>query len=53
MVKYRRNFQAGATYFFTVTLAGSTFELLVDHVAQPARLSAPPTASAPLRSMPL
>jgi len=32
MVRYRRNFIAGGTYFFTVTLADRTSSALVDHV---------------------
>ena len=33
MVRYRRNFAPGGTYFFTVTLADRTSSALVDHVA--------------------
>ena len=33
MVRYRRNFIAGGTYFFTVTLADRTSSVLVDHVS--------------------
>ena len=33
MVRYRRNFIAGGTYFFTVTLADRTSSALVDHVS--------------------
>lgn len=33
MVRYRRNFVPGGTYFFTVTLADRTSSALVDHVA--------------------
>jgi putative transposase len=32
MVRYRRNFVAGGTYFFTVTLADRTSSALVDNV---------------------
>jgi putative transposase len=32
MVRYRRNFVPGGTYFFTVTLADRTSAVLVDHV---------------------
>ena len=32
MVRYRRNFVAGGTYFFTVTLAGRTSSALMHHV---------------------
>src|SRR5436853_752480 len=32
MVRYRRNFIAGGTYFFTVTLADRKSSALVDHV---------------------
>ena len=32
MVRYRRNFVPGGTYFFTVTLADRTSSVLVDHV---------------------
>jgi putative transposase len=32
MVGYRRNFVAGGTFFFTVTLADRTSRVLVDHV---------------------
>src|SRR5436309_2416498 len=32
MVRYRRNFIAGGTYFFTVTLADRTSSALLDHV---------------------
>jgi putative transposase len=33
MVRYRRNFLAGGTFFFTVTLADRRSSALVDHVA--------------------
>ena len=33
MVRYRRNFLPGASYFFTVALLSRTAALLVDHVA--------------------
>lgn len=33
MVRYRRNFVPGGTYFFTVTLADRRSRVLVDHVA--------------------
>jgi putative transposase len=33
MVRYRRNFLAGGTFFFTVTLADRHSSALVDHVA--------------------
>ena len=33
MVRYRRNFIAGGTYFFTVALADRTSSALVDHVS--------------------
>jgi putative transposase len=33
MVRYRRNFVPGGTYFFTVTLADRTSSALVDHVS--------------------
>jgi len=33
MVRYRRNFVAGGTFFFTVTLADRTSQALTDHVA--------------------
>lgn len=33
MVRYRRNFVPGGTYFFTVTLADRRSRILVDHVA--------------------
>ncbi len=33
MVRYRRNFAPGGTYFFTVTLADRTSSALVDHVS--------------------
>ncbi len=33
MVRYRRNFVPGGTFFFTVTLADRRSSLLVDHVA--------------------
>ena len=33
MVRYRRNFIAGGTYFFTVTLADRTSSALVDDVS--------------------
>ena len=32
MVRYRRNFVAGGTYFFTATLADRTSSALIDHV---------------------
>jgi putative transposase len=32
MVRYRRNFIAGGTFFFTVTLADRTSQALVDYV---------------------
>jgi putative transposase len=32
MVRYRRNFVPGGSYFFTVTLADRTSSILVDHV---------------------
>jgi putative transposase len=32
MVRYRRNFIPGGTYFFTVTLADRSSEALVDHI---------------------
>jgi putative transposase len=32
MVRYRRNFVAGGTFFFTVTLADRTSQALTDHV---------------------
>ncbi|MDB5552870.1 MAG: hypothetical protein JWL86_2854 [Rhizobium sp.] len=32
MVRYRRNFVPGGTYFFTVTLADRTSSALIDHV---------------------
>jgi len=34
MVRYRRNFVAGGTYFFTVTLADRRSCALVDHIAE-------------------
>ena len=33
MVRYRRNFVPGGTYFFTVTLADRRSTILVDHIA--------------------
>jgi putative transposase len=33
MVRYRRNFIAGGTYFFTVTLADRTSSALVDNMS--------------------
>jgi putative transposase len=33
MVRYRRNYVAGGTYFFTVTLADRRSRALVDHIA--------------------
>jgi putative transposase len=33
MVRYRRNFVAGGTFFFTVTLADRASKLLTDHIA--------------------
>jgi putative transposase len=33
MVRYRRNFVAGGTFFFTVTLADRTSKALTDHIA--------------------
>jgi putative transposase len=33
MVRYRRNFVPGGTYFFTVTLADRTSSALVDHIS--------------------
>ncbi len=33
MVRYRRNFVAGGTYFFTATLIDRRSSVLVDHVA--------------------
>lgn len=33
MVRYRRNFVPGGTYFFTVTLADRTSSVLVDHMS--------------------
>jgi putative transposase len=33
MVRYRRNFVPGGTYFFTVTLADRRSTMLIDHVA--------------------
>jgi putative transposase len=33
MVRYRRNFVAGGTFFFTLTLADRTSRVLIDHVA--------------------
>jgi len=33
MVRYRRNFIAGGSFFFTVTLADRTSHALVDNVA--------------------
>ena len=32
MVNYRRNLVPGGTYFFTVTLRGRSFRLLVEHI---------------------
>ncbi len=32
MVRYRRNFTAGGTFFFTVTLADRTSQVLIDHI---------------------
>jgi putative transposase len=32
MVRYRRNFVAGGTFFFTVTLADRTSQVLTDHI---------------------
>src|SRR5215468_8850307 len=32
MVSYRRNFVAGGTFFFTVTLADRTSRTLIDHI---------------------
>src|SRR5579872_13449 len=32
MVRYRRNFVAGGTFFFTVTLADRTSRALIDHI---------------------
>src|SRR6266851_3262026 len=32
MVRYRRNFVAGGTFFFTVTLVDRTSRMLIDHV---------------------
>jgi hypothetical protein len=32
MVRYRRNFVAGGTFFFTVTLADRASRVLIDHV---------------------
>ncbi len=32
MVRYRRNFISGGTFFFTVTLADRTSSVLVDHI---------------------
>src|SRR5215467_3444445 len=32
MVRYRRNFVAGGTFFFTVTLADRTSKVLPDHI---------------------
>ena len=32
MVRYRRNFVSGGTYFFTVTLADRRSTALVDHI---------------------
>ena len=32
MVRYRRNFVSGGTYFFTVTLADRRSSILVDHI---------------------
>jgi putative transposase len=32
MVRYRRNFLPGGTFFFTVTLADRTSSVLVDHI---------------------
>jgi putative transposase len=32
MVRYRRNFVAGGTFFFTVTLADRTSQALTDHI---------------------
>jgi len=32
MVRYRRNFVAGGTYFFTLTLADRTSGALIDHI---------------------
>ena len=34
MVRYRRNFVAGGTFFFTVTLADRRSSALVDHIAE-------------------
>jgi putative transposase len=34
MVRYRRNFVPGGTYFFTVTLADRTSSALVHHVSE-------------------
>jgi putative transposase len=33
MVRYRRNFLAGGTFFFTVTIADRRSSILVDHIA--------------------
>ena len=32
MVRYRRNFVAGGTFFFTVTLADRASQVLTDHI---------------------
>jgi putative transposase len=33
MVAYRRNFVAGGTFFFTVTVADRGSSVLIDHIA--------------------
>jgi putative transposase len=33
MVRYRRNFIAGGTYFFTVTLADRSAQTLTEHIS--------------------
>ena len=41
MVQYRRNFVAGGTYFFTVTLADRRSSALVEHVVVSTALALP------------
>jgi hypothetical protein len=50
MVRYRRNFVPGGTYFFTVTLADRRSRAVVEHIG--ALRFAQPAANARFRSTP-
>jgi putative transposase len=52
MVRYRRNFVAGGTFFFTVTLADRRSRMLTEHVAHLRSAFREADANAPSPSMP-